>query len=116
MPSIFDFDHPRGLNECRLTPMPAISEFGRQSLGSEQLRDVAVAFCVKTCVAEADWSVPITRLADACETVAVAGTSACETFCRRNDSIDNAVKSYMYKRLLKPRFRECMEATKDSGI
>lgn len=94
--------------------MPAISEFGRQSLGSEQLRDVAVAFCVKACVAEADWSVPITRLADACERVAVAGTSTCDTFCRRNDSIDNAVKSY--ERLLKPRFREFMEATKDSGI
>ena len=77
--------------------MPAISEFGRQSLGSEQLRDVAVAIGVKACVAEADWSVPMTKLADACETEAVAGT--CDTFCSRNDSIDivfwsKALKSY----------------------
>ena len=66
--------------------MPAISEFGRQSLGSKQLRGVAVVICVKACVAEAYWNVPMTKLADACETVAVAGT--CDTFCSRNDSID----------------------------
>ena len=112
------FDQPRGLNDCRLlTPMPAISEFGRQSLGSKQLRDVAVAFYVKACVTEADRSVPMTALADACEAVAVVGT--CDTFCSRNDSIETvlwnkALKSF--DRLLQPKYLECIEVKRDLGF
>ena len=75
--------------------MPAMSGFGRHCLGSEQLKDVALGFCVKVCVAEADSSVSTIGFTETRESVEAAGAGIVfllEERCQCHLSLRNSIR------------------------